>query len=562
MRRIGTTLFCLLVASSLIACAQQRTMVPTASTSTPPADFLSALPIQVGQEHHHRNNRRHSRAKPTPTPPPGGIAENLNQNPNPKFPCEGNPICYYFNLGDSVTFDVPVSGYHAAVLCGVNSYCCTQATTYTFSMGTNDELMTNMNPSFSPPSYTATACGPWIITVAITLKWVAPLPTPTAPGGVYGEVNAVVPNSDNAINQGPLSTIWGDPSPHPRQTAAPTPSPGIGLFDQNLSREVTNTTPNAVVGQQQMIEAFDKQPGGTLSSCIWMVNGNTVSGYTPGSPAPTPSPTTAIYESFYWIGSGTSAASATAVVSATCKDQSSNSYSASATYTVQQPTFSVSQTLGNPYIETDRGTESPPFCTVGNECIWGGYPAASWSFAVTTPADSGSSTIGMAQLIKQSHGATGIDGSTITQCTSTTNQLSNMQYYLDNVFPYPVPSPSPTPIPAGQMGTWASNDAPPIAFPYSVDIDGWRKSNFEDFFLFKPAADNVGYSIWVTLASSNWAFTDSYTEQINPSPSPPTFTEGTPVPKSGVSGSGLSAAFPLPTWPATSSNTQSDPSCS
>jgi len=68
--------------------------------------------------------------------------------------------------------------------------------------------------------------------------------------------------------------------------------------------------------------------------------------------------------------------------------------------------------------------------------------------------------------------------------------------------------------------------------------------------MYKPTATSARPSIWVTLFMSTWQFSDSWTQTVNPSPQPPTFTQGavSGYPRSGVTTTGPVKSSQLPVW--------------
>ncbi len=208
----------------------------------------------------------------------------------------------------------------------------------------------------------------------------------------------------------------------------------------------------------------------------------------------------------------------------------------------------TTQALATPYIETGPGTEVPQVCASGEECIWGGYPAASWTFTATAPKE-GAGQIAVAQILKQSLGSETLSGYT-TKCTSTTSSLNAEQYWLDNGFPYPAATPAA--IGSSGKATWTSNDAPYKRDTIANVGGAWRTAYFEDYFMYSPTATLQRPSIWVTLGFSSWNFSDSWGKL----PIPPYNYEiseghgGSPVvPRSGVNGTSPEASYVLPTWP-------------
>jgi hypothetical protein len=320
---------------------------------------------------------------------------------------------------------------------------------------------------------------------------------------------------------------------HPPATPPPTPTPGINIFDSNLKLIVTNTTQTALAGQQQVLDAVPTEPTISLGSCAWTIGGNIVGGYSPGS-TPSPAPTNSSQVSFLWIGSGSNIASANESVSVKCVGSpSSSNLTASATYDVYQPTYSASTvTYGSAVTAYLSGF-------YGNAGIYIAYatgpspsptPGIIWSYKVSAPSGA-VGQIAMGQLID-------IDNVAIPSPspTPTTLATTDGSYWLDGAFPYETPAP--------YTATWSRYDEPAQEIDNgfsSVQISYLAK----DFFMFLPDDDNVGPSIWVTLAQASWSFITTGTRVSgSASNNPYNWNTGSTT----VGGSSLSASYTLPTW--------------
>ena len=289
-----------------------------------------------------------------------------------------------------------------------------------------------------------------------------------------------------------------DVESHPPATPPPTPTPGINIFDSNLKLVVTNTTQTALVGQQQVLDAVPTQPTISLNSCSWTIAGNIVGAYSPGS-TPSPAPTGSPQTSFFWTGSGSNSASANDGVSVKCVSSPSGAnLTASATYTVYQPTISMTTVTGTvqvaPY-PTAPATTIPALAFGLNTYSTSGIH---FTFKATAPTN-GSGNLGVAQII------TTMQSAMPTTCFSP---LYNGTY-RDADFPYPVGS--ETSIGGGAQATWMSN-SPNLAYDSPVMqlisncASESRSDSFKDYFMYVPNEDNLGASIWVTLGLLNWSW--------------------------------------------------------
>lgn len=161
-----------------------------------------------------------------------------------------------------------------------------------------------------------------------------------------------------------------------------------------------------------------------------------------------------------------------------------------ATLTVKTAT----QTLGSPNgTMLQAGPYSTPVpsgdpCTAATqECIWAGYLATQWQFSVAAPKE-GAGQIAVAQILEQWEGSQNAAGNSANQCTSTSNSLGALNYFLDNGFPYP--GTPPTSVAGGQNATWSGNDSPGMAWLYvraegdGNNVQAYRTGYFEDFYMY------------------------------------------------------------------------------
>lgn len=242
---------------------------------------------------------------------------------------------------------------------------------------------------------------------------------------------------------------------------------------------------------------------------------------------------------------------------------------AATTYSIEGPkSQTTTQTIGSGAQGTQIQTGPWPsplpsgsICTIGTECIIGGYPAATWAYQVTMPSIGGG-LIGVVQLISDKLSFQGTHGAPRNFCTSTMMSLQNPQYWLDNFFPaYPA---------VQTTAPWNGNDGPTLPFLYAItdqtadtgDIASWRTAFFRDYWMYQPTPSASRPSIWVTLAYSSWNFADSWTANYNSKREFTNFSEGMPVAKVNVNGIAPNASSALPTWPAVLSNRNGPSTCS
>ena len=321
---------------------------------------------------------------------------------------------------------------------------------------------------------------------------------------------------------------------HPTESPPPTPTPGVDIFDYNLNKIVTNTTQSALAGQDQLLQAVPSREDISLNSCNWTLSGNTVGSYAANGASPSPAPTSAAQVPFYWIGSGSNSASANDGVSVKCiGSPSSATLIASATYDVYQPTYSASQvTYGSAvtaYLSGYLDFSSGIFIAYATGPSPSPTPGIIWSYKVSAPSGA-VGQIAMGQLID-------IDnvGVPSPSPTPTTLGTTDGSYWLDGAFPYETPAP--------YTGTWSRYDEPAQQITNgfsSVQLSYMAK----DFFMFLPDNDNVGSSIWVTLAQASWSFITTGTRVSSVSPGHYTWNTGSTT----VGGTSLSASYTLPTW--------------
>jgi hypothetical protein len=453
-------LFIALIVASAIACSAQQ-------GSQPP--FL-AVPLPIGKQH-----------------PPGGVASPI---PRRSWPCgnsSGSPgltwYCYSFAFGDSVT--VPVTVYSVG---GFGEDC--SGYYYDFQEGT---FPTPWPTPFSlsvPGGVSGDSCW-WVTVVDATMS--RPFPSPSifaAGGGSFITSQSGWPSVVQTVEAWIVQTV----PTHAPATPFPSPTPGINLFDFNLAEIVTNTTQSAVVGQQQLLQAVAAQPGVTLEDCNWTVGGAIVGSYNPYATSASPSPTSLSdvqQVNFYWLGSGANTTSASYTVSATCSVTTSHGpLSASATYQVKQPTYVIQPTFEpSPDVKWYMSgyDDQPGYWLAYAPTTDTGGVHYNYSVA-NVPVDG---AIVMTQLVYTNDFVYPSSPPATPYAVSTTNG----QYWNDGGFPYFTPDPTNT--------TYSQGDGPGVpvgAEDYELTTD----EDFQDYFMYLPNDDNVGDSIWVTLAADAW----------------------------------------------------------
>jgi hypothetical protein len=201
--------------------------------------------------------------------------------------------------------------------------------------------------------------------------------------------------------------------------------------------------------------------------------------------------------SFFWIGSGANLASANNAITLSCTDQNSNNLTASATYSVSQPTIAITPTYNttttafaangywwNGFLLSTFNAEWQQ----GDETLIFGNPdpnnvlqaGVHWPWTITPPVGG---TIGMAQI----------------KTVSISGTLDTGQQWVD------------------KDNTVGCNDG---GVPYagkSVMINAGAavvSGAFSDYFMYRPTADKAGPSIWISLATLDWSHTNvSATQQ-------------------------------------------------
>lgn len=249
--------------------------------------------------------------------------------------------------------------------------------------------------------------------------------------------------------------------------------------------------------------------------------------------------------SFFWTsgaGGGVSAVRVSANVGGT--QQSATAY-----VQILSPTVNVATlNQGTPFFVTPAPSASPPnICNGGTvyACLWSGFPGAAWTYQVTTPPNLGAGQIAIAQTLHQVISFTNSQAVTSNECTSNSQSLSKVQYWLDNGFPYPGATPAAV-ANGAESPVWASNDAPNTSFDPTNTL-GSRTDAFKDYFVYRPAGD----SIWVTLELATWQWSDSYTYN----PTTGVYTAGTP----SFSHTPPAASTKLPSWASTAQNGIANP---
>lgn len=407
--------------------------------------------------------------------------------------CYHTTYCYEFSKGDTIT--LPVHVFAPFECCGPPQPPCNHDYNFLNPNVWNGPT-TPWSYNVSPSGYNSGSCF-WIVPVNITLT-LGSCTTSSCISGKGSNCFLTVrynPPPEGICTVEDYSVTIGS---HPPTTPFPSPTPGIDIYDFNLTKIVTNTTPNAIVGQLQILEAVAPQPEETLSNCNWTLGGKSVGSYAANGSSPSPAPTSNVQEvQYYWIGSGQNNASANDGVSVTCTASPGGNLSASATYTVQQPTFTTNEiaTYGTLVTAYPKGF-------YGNPGIYIAYatgpspspsPGVTWAYSVTNVPSAGGGQIAMGQLTDIYNTATIPSPSP----TSTVLATTNGSYWLDGVFPYDTPAP--------YNSTWSRFDEP--AQPVTNDFSQAQISMlFQDYFMYQPNNDNVGNSIWVTLAQSAWEF--------------------------------------------------------
>jgi hypothetical protein len=430
--------------------------------------------------------------------------------------------CYGWEPGDSVTFPVHVVVSESQAFRGCYQTANIQQSTQPTPM------VTPLVETINPPTYNPSGLCNSVITVYSTVTYIGQIQYDPGISSTAVICCGIVGIGIQSLEG---YTYVGYPS-HPPATPLPTPSPGIDIFDFNINKIVTNTMQTAVVGQAELLQAVISQPGETLSNCNWTIGGNIVGGYTPNGSSPLPAPTSNAQETYYyWIGSGQNNASANEGVAVSCTASPGGSVTASATYGVQQPTVNTNSVLfGSNATAYNNGYLIFPG-------VWAVYatgpspspsPGVNWTYAVSNVPSSGAGQIGLIQL------ANIINTAVVPSPAPTTTVL----YTTGNVYCVDA---SPTPFiypPGPASSTWFATDAP--AQPIPTPANSFKiNEQYQDYYMYGPKNDNVGSSIWVTLASGTWKFVTNGSKNL----AGMFGLSGT-----NVGGSAPSATAALPTW--------------
>lgn len=498
------------MAATVIACSAQQ-----ASTSLPRVDPQSTLFQLKGINHRIQSAQ-------------GGAPYPLQGTQKWGSQCPADPpYCYGWEQGNSITLPLHIIGEQSNGNCGAPA-----------DLQTNTEPtpMTGLVETITPETYNPPPmCGYWAATVSMTL-------TETGNYLISVASNSAIccGSVDNTFYA--LEGFVYESYTHPPATPGPTPTPGVDILDFNLNEIVTNTTQSAVAGQEQLLQALPSQPGETVTKCNWTVSGNTVGGYVPnGSPPSAVTLSNLQQVKYFWIGSGTNNSSVSYGISVTCTASPGGKVSASSTYTVSQPTFSAnSSTYSGAVTIYNKGYyNSGPGTYIANASgpSPSPTPGVVWNYKVN---GGGAGQIGMQQLI--SYKNTAVQGGSKVVLSSTGGDYCDDSNLGPNAFPYVSP--------AAANVTWAAFDEP--AQEVSAALSSAQISyEAQDYFMYEPANDNVGPSIWLTVAKATWNFKTGATDGVITNTYPLSnnlWTLNSP----SASGTTLSSSSALPTWPTAS----------
>lgn len=502
--------YAFLIALSVAACGKQQYGTMPSVVSTGPSDLTSSTRAAAKSRIVRKGEAKTPKPSPTPT---SGVPISFT-------PCP-ETYCYNFSAGDSIT--LPVTVVSVAGICPPKGNTTIAISNAPGAFLKNVPAYANFFAlSFSPSSASVNDCA-WVVKVNETITLTQAL----VAGGAGGMIFAA-DNPETTAGGSVESVDWHAVLSHARATAPPSPSPGIDIFDFNLNKLITNATSTALAGQAQRLQAVPKQVGVTLSDCNWNINNGTdiVGGYAAdGNPAAVPQLGNTQQVVFYWTGNGTTAASYSVPVSVVCVDQSLKQYMAKATYTVSQPTSTVTPQFNNlttafaaagywwnGFLLSTFNAGLP----AGDETLGFGQAnpnnvaqvGINWPWTITAPA---AGQIGIIQTKTVSWSGVATDATNWTDADNTTNCLDGT-----------VPFEGATPVPANTQITWQlgpSATSPPNDSP-NLDITSTSNkigktlnsvtttAQFSDNFMYMPNNDNVGNSIWITLATLNWGYTN------------------------------------------------------
>jgi hypothetical protein len=146
-----------------------------------------------------------------------------------------------------------------------------------------------------------------------------------------------------------------------------------------------------------------------------------------------------------------------------------------------------------------------------------------WNYSLSSVPIPGS--IAMQQVVTVNN--TAYTGSSPTPIGNPCNACA------DGGFPYASPTPSSV--------AWTANDAPGQQLSTtntSSFTSAQLNYTFSDYLMYQPQNDNLGTSIWITLAMASWTFSTSATNNNN------TWTPS----NTNAGGSQFSPSYQLPSW--------------
>jgi hypothetical protein len=232
--------------------------------------------------------------------------------------------------------------------------------------------------------------------------------------------------------------------------------------------------------------------------------------------------------SFYWIKPFASSTVAVTCSLLTTAGAPFVTLTATADYTLKEPSPFAAASYGtiaadNTYHRVPCGAPDPDtWLHYGDPCL--PQHGITWDYSVTADSDE-AGTITMFQLWQRYF--------------STQQRGQGSAFCSDNQIPY-------DPAVSTAMH-WRDDDSPAWDLtPLSPATAAYGSSNFQDYFMYKPADNSTGSSIWVALARLQWGW-DASSSLVGGSWQPPTiYAQAAPA--------AASSYTDLPIWTCTSLN--------
>jgi hypothetical protein len=286
-----------------------------------------------------------------------------------------------------------------------------------------------------------------------------------------------------------------------------TLAPALHIQDELLNSKVENTSVTSIAGQVWKL-TLRSPTTADVSDCHWVLPSafpnDAVDSYTFSASLSSPAPSTfnvnQNYLQFYWIKPETQMS-----IQANCSidDGQSTRITANATYTIKEPTSSVTAAYGSIGADTSYHLIPPTTnqCTAvtgtylhyGDPCVTNGTAIKS-VYTTTADADEAGRVV-LWQLINSLRTVTSTGGTTtVTKTTSGQSCVDNAVEYAPNIA-----------LSASSSAVVTSDDSPGLGA-----LDGYAAAHaadaFDDYFMYKPNDNALGSSIWIALDRLQWSW--------------------------------------------------------